>query len=441
MAVKKSKAVTDVEAALAAYESASNAIPGVSTLPIETNTNPVDPKTGRLDLTAPENAASARLQAQADAFFKANPDIDPLTGGKKEKTPTGPTVTSKFYTGVGANRMLVEVYSDGTTKQTAAPETVSTNKSVVSTYTDPTTGDVYSVFSDGTKSKLATGGQDQAKRQSAYDVLLDQFSQYGLESLVTPLKDLITSSTSPSEFALRLRETEAYKKRFAGNAARIAKGLTALSEGDYIKLEDKYQTIMRNYGLPASYYSKGDLGRQEGFEKLLANDVSAAELEDRILLAQDRVLKAAPEISAALKKFYPDVTNGDILAYALDPQQALTDIKKKVTTAEIAGTAAKYGLTTSEIDAEYLARYGVTKEKAEQGYATVSDILSRGRALGDFYDAPYTQEMAEVEAFGLPSYEESKRQRKRLAALETASFAGQSGLTQGALSRERSGQF
>lgn len=441
MAVKKSKAVTDVEAALAAYEAASNAIPGVSNLPIESSSRPVDPKTGRLDLTAPENADSARLQAQADAFFKANPDIDPLTGGKKEKTPSGPTVTSKFYTGVGANRMLVEVYSDGTTKQTAAPETVATNKTVVSTYTDPTTGDVFSVFSDGSKAKLATGGQDQAKRQSAYDVLVEQFSQYGLESLVTPLKDLITSSTSPSEFAIRLRETDAYKKRFAGNAARVAKGLAALSEGDYIKLEDKYQAIMRNYGLPASYYSKGDLGRQEGFEKLIANDVSAAELEDRILLAQDRVLKAAPEISAALKKFYPDVTNGDILAYALDPQKALTDIKKKVTTAEIAGTAAKYGLTTSEIDAEYLARYGVTKEKAEQGYATVSDILSRGRQLGDFYGSPYTQEMAEVEAFGLPSYEESKRQRKRLAALETASFAGQSGLTQGALSRERSGQF
>lgn len=319
--------------------------------------------------------------------------------------------------------------------------TTTPDKTVVGTYSDPQTGDVYSIFSDGTREKIATGGQDQAKRQSAYDVLLEQFSQYGLESLVTPLKELITTSVSPSEFALRLRQTEQYKKRFAGNEARISKGLKALDEGTYLALEDKYQSIMRNYGLPASYYAKGDLGRQEGFEKLIANDVSAAELEDRILVAQDRVLKASPEINAALKRFYPSITNGDILAYALDPTQALSDIKKKVTTAEIAGTAEKYGLTTSEIDAEYLARYGVTKEKAEQGYATVSDILSRGRQLGDFYRTPYTQEMAEVEAFGLPSYEESKRQRKRLAALEQASFTGQSGLTGGALSRERAGQY
>ena len=387
------------------------------------------------------------------------PTLNPYQKVEQYQELTGQSIQPSEFGGVNAGVItgtktitnkdgsvtVINTISDGkggtydqAVSTTAAPKPV---KTVVGTYTDPQTGDIYSIFSDGTREKIATGGQDQAKRQSAYDVLLEQFSQYGLESLVTPLKELITTSVSPSEFALRLRQTEQYKKRFAGNEARISKGLKALDEGTYLALEDKYQSIMRNYGLPASYYAKGDLGRQEGFEKLIANDVSAAELEDRILVAQDRVLKASPEISAALKRFYPSITNGDILAYALDPTQALSDIKKKVTTAEIAGTAEKYGLTTSEIDAEYLARYGVTKEKAEQGYATVSDILSRGRQLGDFYRTPYTQEMAEVEAFGLPSYEESKRQRKRLAALEQASFTGQSGLTGGALSRERAGQY
>ena len=42
--------------------------------------NPVIPGTGLLDLTAPQNAASARMQAQADAYFAANPNLDPLTG-------------------------------------------------------------------------------------------------------------------------------------------------------------------------------------------------------------------------------------------------------------------------------------------------------------------------------------------------------------------------
>ncbi len=38
-----------------------------------------------------------------------------------------------------------------------------------------------------------------------------------------------------------------------------AKGLNALSEAEYIGLEDQYQNIMRNYGLPASYYTRAKM--------------------------------------------------------------------------------------------------------------------------------------------------------------------------------------
>ncbi len=38
-------------------------------------------------------ASSARLQAQADAYFRANPDIDPLTGGKRVPLAEGGIVT------------------------------------------------------------------------------------------------------------------------------------------------------------------------------------------------------------------------------------------------------------------------------------------------------------------------------------------------------------
>jgi hypothetical protein len=55
---------------------------------------------------------------------------------------------------------------------------------------------------------------------------------------------------------------------------------------------------MRRRGLPESYYSRGDMGIQKGFEALLAGDVSSTELEDRIVTAQDRVLNANPEIAS-----------------------------------------------------------------------------------------------------------------------------------------------
>ena len=109
--------------------------------------------------------------------------------------------------------------------------------------------------------------------QSAYDLLLSEFNQYGLGSLVEPLKALIVSGPSEAELTLALRQTEPYKKRFAANASRLAKGLRALSEAEYITLEDQYQNVMRNYGLPATYYTKDSMGRQEGFEKFIAGDV------------------------------------------------------------------------------------------------------------------------------------------------------------------------
>jgi hypothetical protein len=296
-----------------------------------------------------------------------------------------------------------------------------------------------SVGGAGTAGSLAAS-EAQAARQSAYDLLYEQFNQYGLGALVEGIKGLVQENVSPSEFTLRLRQTDAYKKRFAANAQRIAQGLGAISEAEYIGLEDQYQNIMRQYGLPATYYTKGDMGRQEGFEKFIANDISAVELEDRIQTAQNRVINANPEVSKALKEFYPDITNGDILAYTLDPKNAIKNIQRKVTSAEIGGAALAQGLQTGLNRAEELAGYGITKEQAQQGYQTVAEVAPRGSMLSDIYkQGPYGQTQAEQEVFNLAGSAEAARQRKKLTSLETAAFSGQAGV--GALARERAGNI
>jgi hypothetical protein len=279
---------------------------------------------------------------------------------------------------------------------------------------------------------------DQAARKSAYDILLEEFNRYGLGSLVEPLKGLVMDNVSPSEFSLRLQQTDAYKQRFSANADRIAKGLTALRPAEYLAMEDQYQNIMRNYGLPASYYSKDSLGTQSGFNQLLANDVSSAELEDRVMTAQNRVVNANPEVTKALKAFYPDITNGDILAYALDPTKALDMIKRKVTAAEIGGAALAQGLTTAAQSAEDLARYGITGAQAQVGYEQVAGMLPRGSQLADIYKQdPYTQATAEADVFGTAGSAVAKEKRRKISALETASFSGSSGAASNALSRDR----
>jgi hypothetical protein len=366
--------------------------------------------------------------------------VDPDTGNVVVRDGSGISVydpTGKLVYGRGAQQTFsVGDLTTGTNLQDIGGQNPSSSSNV---------GTPNLTAAPKTPAQLAAeanAAAGRADRQSAYDLLLSQFKQYGLEALVEPLKGLITSGASPSEFTIKLRESDAYKKRFAANAQRVASGLRALSEFEYTQLEDQYQNTMMRYGLPENYYARGEMGRQEGFEKFIAGDVSAIELEDRISTAQKRVLNANPEVTAALKQFYPDISNADILAYTLDPKNAIENIKRKVTTAEIGGAALQSGLQTGLTRAEELRAAGITKETAQQGFGTIAGGLQRGSQLASIYgENPYTQTTAEQEVFGLAGAQEAAKQRKKITGMEKATFGGQTGLSAGALVRDRAGAY
>jgi len=286
----------------------------------------------------------------------------------------------------------------------------------------------------------ATGPTQPSK--SAFALALDILSEYGISSLAPDVQSLLQENIGINEFSVRLKDTDPYKKRFAANASRIAKGLRSLSEAEYIALEDSYTKTFRNYGLPASYYTKGTDGISKNFESLIAGDVDSTEIEDRIILAQKKVLDADPNVKKALKEFYPDIKDADILAYTLDPTKGMEEIKRKVTAAEIGGAAMGQGLGTNAKRAEELARLGITGEGAREGYETVAERAPRGSQLAAIYgqDA-YGQTEAEQEVFGLSGSAAAGAKRKKLSELERSAFSGQAGTTAGALSRDRAGSF
>jgi hypothetical protein len=347
----------------------------------------------------------------------------------------------------------------GTTPATVTPTTVTptvvTPTSIPTTTSSPVTitpsntsafvASDGKTFSDSDAFTVYQSGLDDKKesRVSAYNLLFDEFDKYGLGSLVSEIRNiLVEGSLDPAEFSLKVRGTDAYKARFAANEARVAKGLRALSPAQYIALEDQYQEVMRQYGLPESYYAKSGTGVQEGFRKLLENDVSNIELEDRISTAQKRVINANPEVTQAIRQFYPDITNADILAYTLDPKNAIENIKRKVTTAEIGGAAIQSGLQTGLSRAEQLRAAGVTKETAQQGFGTIAGGLQRGSQLASIYgEDPYTQQVAETEVFNIAGAQEARKQRQKITGLEKATFGGQTGITSGALARDRAGGY
>ena len=292
--------------------------------------------------------------------------------------------------------------------------------------------------------KEATDAANKAARQSAYDLLYSQFKQYGLESLVEPLKGLIQKDISPSQFTIELRNTPQYQTRFAANAQRVKNGFKALDEATYLGLEDSYQKLMMNYGLPNLYWEKSDvMGAQPGFEKLIAGNVDPIELEQRLQLGIDQLEKGPKQYMDAMKEFFPEISRGDILAYVLDPANALKAIQSKVKTAQIGGEYLRAGLGTSEARASELARQGVTADIARANIPTIIEAATRGGQLSDIYArhglGEYNQATAEEELYNLGKAAEAKKKREQYGALEQSSFSGKTGV--GALESGRAGLF
>jgi hypothetical protein len=346
-----------------------------------------------------------------------------VPGTATAQTPT--TATTQTAGTTPTSKTGTSAPSGGAVESTTPAEFVETTATVTEPKTDA------QIAADIAKA------QAQGERQSAYDLLYSQFKLYGLESLVEPLKSLITSGASPAEFTVKLRDSDAYQLRFAANKKRIANGFAAIDEATYLALEDKFQSIMQNYGLPESYYKKGPLGVQEKFEDLISKNVDPVTLEERVMEGI-KINQGSKLLIDTAKQFYPSLTDGDFLAYAIDPKNALPEIRRKVTATEIGSAQIGAGLAATVGGAEELARAGVTGKQYQQAAPTIAEAALRGSQLADIYkQSPYTQQTAEQAILDIPGSAEALRKTKKLTSLETAAFSGSAGA--GAIARDRAG--
>lgn len=285
----------------------------------------------------------------------------------------------------------------------------------------PTT--VYNPVAPSTPTVLPIGN-------SASDELKAVLRRYNLEGLFDALnKSVIADVTlvrNPDALFGSIRETPIYKERFKGNADRVAKGLPELSEAEYINQELSYKTNLKNLGMPKGFYDT-----QEAFANFIANDISPVELAQRIQQGYNAVTQANPEVVNQLKRMVPDLTDGDIAAYFLDPTKSGQEIERKARAAQIAAAGVTQGgmqITTAQ--AEQLAKQGVTAEQAQQGFTQIGQqaqlfntTLAGEQALTqeEIVAGTLTNEQAAAERI-------AKRRRGRTAAFETGgSFAGQGG--------------
>jgi hypothetical protein len=285
-----------------------------------------------------------------------------------------------------------------------------------------------------TDAAATKAANDLAERQSAFDVLYAEMDGLGLAALVEPLRGLIQKNVSPSEFAVELRQSEAYKMRFAANEVRLKKGLRALTPGEYIRVEDAYRQTLRSYGLK-------QFDNDEYVRQFIENDISAAELSDRVSMAVQRVQNADPAVARTLRDFY-GIGQADLVAYVLDPNQQAQKIQRQIAAAEIGTAARLQGINAGVGVAEQLAAQGVTQAEAQRGYATIANILPTAEKLSQIYGATMEEYgLAEAEQEVFNQLASAQRRRERLTQREIAQFSGQSGLGRTSLSQTSRGQF
>jgi hypothetical protein len=278
--------------------------------------------------------------------------------------------------------------------------------------------------------------------------LTSLLSSYGIDNIANMVDKVITDypEADGDEILNLLRYDQRYNKpymeRFAGNAIRMKNKMPLLDEATYLREELGYSKMFKAYGVT-------NLDNRDQYTKLIGADIDVDEATTRVSMATDRVLKAEPSTKNAFLRFFPMLSNQDLVAAMLNPEEQLPALERKVQSAEIGGAALRQGLSAELVDttvksamysnvrsgtigAGTLETANVSAASANKGYEKIAGELPTMEKLSSIYGSTldqYSQREAEqADLLGLAS---AKRKKERLIAREEAEWQGSSGTMKG----------
>lgn len=274
-----------------------------------------------------------------------------------------------------------------------------------------------------------TGGSTPPINPADRDALArmtELLTSFGLASLAGKIMGYLQEGMGQDSIMLELENTAEWKARFSANDARRAAGKPVLSPAEYLATERSYAQIMAEAGVPAGFYDQ-----YSDFQALLTKDVSPAELQGRVKAATDFVRAADPAATAYMKKWY---TEGDLVAYALDPKRAAPLVGRAFQAASVAGIAGSDGLGLSQSTAERLAEAGVNEQNAREGFGQIS----RDRQTIDLLsglDGQASMSADELAAGAFLNDATTNEKVSKLKSAERGRFSGTSGVGKGSLGK------
>jgi hypothetical protein len=278
--------------------------------------------------------------------------------------------------------------------------------------------------------------QTKQRKDDARSTMAAVLNTYGLGDLADFVyTEIIAKETvninNPDAIIFAIREQPAYQKRFAGNAARLKKGLSELDPASYIGLENQFRQTLQSNGLPANFYDQTD-----DFQALIEGDVSPSELNERVQQGYRAVADADPAVKEQMKNLY-GVSEGQLAAYFLDPQRTAPLLTRQAQAANIAARGLEQGgIQLTGVFAEDLARRGITEQQARAGFAEVGALGELRQTFAG--ETALSGEQLAGAAFGIDvAAQQELERRKRLRTGEFAgggSFARTTGETSGSIS-------
>ena len=259
--------------------------------------------------------------------------------------------------------------------------------------------------------------QTRRQREDARQLMASILDTYGLGELTdfTYTNIIAEGITDPAVIEFKLRDQPAYQRRFAGNAARVRKGLAELDAASYIGLENQFRQTLQSNGLPANFYDQTD-----DFKALIEGDVSPSELQTRIEQGYRAVADADPAVKDQMRNLY-GIGEGELAAYFIDPQRTAPLLTRQAQAANIAARGLEQGgIQLSGAYAEDLARRGITEQQARAGFGEVGALGELKQTFAG--ETALSGEQLAGAAFGIDVAAQQELERRR--RLRTGEFAG-----------------
>jgi hypothetical protein len=250
---------------------------------------------------------------------------------------------------------------------------------------------------------------------SAFEEIQSALDQYGLGSLASWAWGRFQEGASLDVIMQEVYQRPEFRATYPEYEVLAQRG-RAYSVAELQAYRRAVVGIFRQYGIPETFYDT-----TEELARFAMNEVSVAEVSQRVARASRAVYQSPPEVRQELERMY-NVRPGDLVAFWLDPERATPLLEQQFLSAEIGAQAQTtgYGMLTRQ-ESERLAGMGVTAEAAQRGFAALGQAQELFNPLSTS-EEEISQDVQLGAVFGQNA--EAQRQVEQRRQQRQAEFAG-----------------